>query len=79
MSEAGHDLNSVFPEAIEALHSLKQDNAHFRSLSDQYHDLTREIVRIEEGIDAAGDARLEDMKKRRLGLLDEISGMIATV
>ncbi|MFO1260506.1 MAG: DUF465 domain-containing protein [Sphingomonadaceae bacterium] len=79
MSEAGHDLHSIFPEAAEALHSLKLGNAHFRSLSDQYHDLTREIVRIEEGVDAAGDIRLEDMKKQRLGLLDQISGMIATV
>ncbi|MCC6482158.1 MAG: DUF465 domain-containing protein [Sphingobium sp.] len=77
MSEAGHDLHSVFPDAAEALHGLKTGNAHFRSLAEQYHDLTREIVRIEEGVDAAGDARLEDMKKRRLGLLDEIAELIA--
>lgn len=79
MSEAGHDLHSLFPEAVEALHSLKLGNAHFRTLSDQYHDLTREILRIEEGVEAAGDARLENMKKQRLGLLDQISGMIAAV
>ena len=77
MSEAGHDLHSLFPDAAEALHRLKTDDPHFQSLSAEYHDLTREIVRIEEGVEAGADARLEDMKKQRLGLLDQISGMIA--
>ena len=77
MSEAGHDLHSLFPDAGEVLHRLKLDNPVFQSVSDRYHELTREIVRIEEGVDVAGDARLEDMKKERLGLLDQISGMIA--
>lgn len=77
MSEAGHDLHSIFPDATAALHNLKVGSAHFRALSDQYHELTREIARIEEGVEAASDTRLEDMKKQRLSLLDQISGMIA--
>lgn len=77
MSEAGHDLHAVFPDAAEALHRLKLSDPLFQSVADEYHALTREIVRIEEGLDAAGDTRLEEMKKQRLGLLDRISDMIA--
>ncbi len=77
MSHTPHDLHAEFPDAVGVLHELKLSDAHFRKLSDQYHDLNREIHRIESEVEAASDFRLEDLKKQRLGLLDDISGMIA--
>lgn len=76
MSEAEHDLVSEFPGARDVLHRLKMDDAHFQLLSHRYHQLSKDIARVETGIEAAGDARLEDMKKRRLALLDEIAVLI---
>ncbi len=77
MSELGHDLHSLFPAQREILHTLKTESAHFRQLADRHHDLVQEIYRIEGGLEAASDERLEELKKERLGLLDEIAEMIA--
>jgi uncharacterized protein len=77
MTHTPHDLHAEFPNAADALHRLKLGNAHFRKCADAYHDLNREIHRIEAGINAASDDRIEALKKKRLALLDEISDMIA--
>jgi uncharacterized protein len=76
MTHTPHDLHAEFPNAADTLHKLKLENAHFNKCADAYHDLNREIHRIEAGIDAASDDRIEALKKTRLALLDEISGMI---
>jgi uncharacterized protein len=77
MTHTPHDLHTEFPDDGSILHNLKLNNAHFRARADRYHDLNREIHRIEAEVDAASDARVEDLKKTRLTLLDEISDMIA--
>jgi len=76
MSESGHDLHDAFPEQQELLHRLKVENAHFRTLAERFHDVTRTIMRIEEGLDAASDDRLEALKKQRLQTLDEVARLI---
>ena len=78
MTHTPHGLQAEFPDDADALHSLKLDSAHFNNRADAYHDLNREIHRIDTGIDAASDDRIEQLKKARLALLDEIAGMIAT-
>lgn len=77
MSELGHDLASEFPDARELLHRLKIEDDEFKALSQDHHVLTQSIYRIEAGLDAASDDRLEDLKKRRLKLLDLIAEKIA--
>lgn len=78
MSETGHDLYALFPAQREILHSLKMGDAHFRQLADRHHDLVLAISRIEEGLEAAADDRLEDLKKHRLDVLDDIAAMISS-
>jgi len=77
MSEQGHDLHNAFPADSALLQALKVQNGHFRSLAEQFHDVTQEIVRVEGGLEAASDARLEALKKRRLAMLDEVATLIA--
>ena len=77
MSHILHDLHSEFPEHVETLHRLKVESRHFNTLADRYHDVNKDIHRIETGIEAASDERLEDMKKERLKLLDEVSVMVS--
>jgi uncharacterized protein len=72
-----HDLHSEFPNDGDILHALKLDNAHFRALSDRYHENNREIHRIEAEVEAASDERLEGLKKQRLAMLDEVAAMIS--
>lgn len=76
MTHVPHELHEEFPEAAETLHKLKQENHHFARLADEYHEVNREIHRIEADVEAASDARAEDLKKRRLALKDEIAGII---
>lgn len=76
MSHTPHELREEFPDAAAVLHELKASNAHFATLADRYHDVNREIHRIESEVEAASDERTESLKKQRLALLDEISGIV---
>lgn len=71
-----HSLLKEFPEHKKAIHDLKTSNHHFAKLFDEYHEVDKEVHRIEEGIENTGDAYLENLKKKRLHLKDELYQMI---
>jgi len=77
MSHVPHELHEEFPDAGDALHALKISNAHFARLADEYHEVNREIHRIEAEIAPASDEATEELKKKRLQLKDQIAAMIA--
>jgi len=72
-----HDLHHEFPEYYDRIHELKTNNNHFARLFEEYHDLNREILRIEEGVENTTDEYLEELKKKRLLYKDKLYGMIA--
>ncbi len=76
MSHTPHELAEEFPDHHDKLHELKTGNNHFAKLADDYHDLNRTIHRIETDVEPASDARLEDLKKQRLALKDEIATLL---
>lgn len=76
MKPEKHDLHHEFPEHHERIHKLKIDNAHFAKMFEQYHDVNREVRRIEEGVENTSDEYLEDLKKKRLLLKDQLYEMI---
>lgn len=67
-----HDLHHEFPEFHDAIHALKVSDAHFAALFDQYHQINREVQRIETGVENTSDAYLEQRKKERLHLKDTL-------
>ena len=71
-----HPLTTEFPEHHDTIHQLKLENAHFRKLMDEYEQLDKEIFRMEEGIENPEDAVLNEEKKKRLHLKDQIAAMI---
>jgi len=71
-----HDLIHEFPEYRDAIHELKMKDNHFARLFDEYHDIDHEIVRIENGAEASSDDYLENRKKIRLKLKDELFSML---
>ncbi|WP_017664800.1 YdcH family protein [Porphyrobacter sp. AAP82] len=71
-----HELAEAFPHDAAALRRLKASDAHFARLAARHHEVNRMIHRIECGAEAAGDARLEALKRERLGLLDQIAAML---
>jgi uncharacterized protein YdcH (DUF465 family) len=71
-----HDLIHEMPEAKEAIHHLKTSNNHFAKLFDEYHDEDHAVHRIETGAQNTSDDHLENLKKQRLNLKDQLTGMI---
>lgn len=77
MSHTPHELADEFPADSVLIHRLKAADAHFARLAARHHDINREVHRIEAGVEAAGDERLEALKKERLALLDQISAELS--
>jgi uncharacterized protein len=76
MLDEKHDLVHELPEHRETIHRLKMDNAHFARLFDEYHEVDHEVHRIETGVETTSDEYLEERKKVRLHLKDELYRMI---
>ena len=74
-----HDLIHELPEYRERIHELKTENNHFLRLFDEYHDVAHEIRRIEMEIEPTSDMYLEERKKQRLLLKDQLYNIIITV
>lgn len=77
MSDAGHDLHSLFPDDSAILNALKATDTRFAGLAARYHEVAKAIHLIESDVEPASDDRLEALKKDRLALLDDVAAMIA--
>ncbi|MFC4260940.1 YdcH family protein [Marinobacter lacisalsi] len=71
-----HDLVHEMPESKDAIHHLKSSSTHFAKLFDEYHDIEHEVHRYETGAENTSDDHLENLKKQRLHLKDQLSAMI---
>ena len=71
-----HDLVHELPEYREQIHTLKTTDNHFARLYDEYHDLDHEVRRIEEGVEVTSDDYLEERKRLRLRLKDDLFAML---
>ena len=67
-----HDLAHEFPEHIEAMQTLKLKDAHFSKLFDDYHSITDEVESLERADLPVHDVLIEEMKKQRVVLKDEL-------
>lgn len=71
-----HDLHHEFPEFHDQIHNLKVSDKHFAKLFAEYHDKDHEIHRIEQGSEVSSDDYLENLKKQRLLLKDQLFAML---
>lgn len=76
MSNTPHELAQEFPEHLQKMHALKTGDTRFARLFDEYHDVNRAIHRAETDVEPVGDAHMENMRKQRMVLKDEIYGML---
>lgn len=79
MSHTPHELHEEFPDLAARIHELKIGDPHFAKLADAYHDLNRTVHRMETGIEAVAEQVIEEMKKKRLALKDDISALLSKV
>ena len=71
-----HDLVHELPEYRDRIHELKMSDAHFARLFEEYHEVDHEVHRIESGAENTTDEYLEERKKVRLHLKDELFRML---
>ena len=71
-----HELSHEFPEYKEQIRVLKAENAHFLKLYTQYNDVTARVSRMEKEIEPVSDVLMEQTKKERLALKDQLFAML---
>ena len=77
MSHTPHELAEGFPEKAAAISALKQSDAHFAKLAEDYHEVNRAVHRAETNVEPVSDAVESDLRKKRAALKDEIWGLLA--
>jgi uncharacterized protein YdcH (DUF465 family) len=71
-----HSIFKDFPEMHEHIHEIKKNDSHFASMSDKYDELEQAIHSMESGEQAYTDEHLEELKKKRLKLKDELFSLL---
>jgi uncharacterized protein len=74
-----HDILHDFPELKEKVHELKTTNHHFRKIFDEYHEVDHQVHSIETGASVTTDEHLNELRKHRVHLKDEIFGILHSV
>jgi len=67
-----HDLYTEFPDMRDAIDTMKVNYTYFAAMVARYDRLTGRVEDLEEHDMPIGDFTIEDMKKARVKLKDEI-------
>lgn len=73
MSHVPHELAEEFPDKKDQIQSLNQSDGHFVRLSEEYHDINRQVHRIETNITPADEAYEKQLRRQRMNLKDQIA------
>lgn len=76
MSNTPHELAEEFPQHVQKMHELRTSDAHFVKLADDYHAVNGDIHRAETDVEPTSDDHMNEMRKKRLALKDEISAYL---
>ncbi|MFY2825831.1 YdcH family protein [Ruegeria sp. MALMAid1280] len=77
MSHTPHELAEEFPDKVELMSQLKQSDAHFARLVDEYHEVNRVVHRAETNIEPMEDLAEGELRKKRAALKDEIWSILS--
>lgn len=72
MTHTPHELAEEFPKHVAKIAELKQSDAHFAKMSDAYHTVNRAIHRAETDVEPTDDGHMQQMRKERMSLKDQI-------
>lgn len=72
MSHTPHELAEEFPDKVQRIHDLKQSDAHFAKLFEEYHEVNRAIHRAETNVEPIDSLAETDLRKKRAAIKDEI-------
>lgn len=77
MERIPHELSEEFPADKYFIEQLTRTSYEFRRLATQYDEVNRHIHRIESEDEPTTDEVLENLKKERLKLKDDIAARLA--
>jgi uncharacterized protein YdcH (DUF465 family) len=77
MSNTPHELAAEFPEHIAKISDLKQTDAHFARLADEYHEINRAVHRAETNVEPMESLAEAEMRKKRAALKDELYRLLS--
>ncbi len=77
MSHTPHELAEEFPDKVDLMSQLKQTDAHFARLADEYHDINRIVHRAETNVEPMEELAEGEMRKKRAVLKDEIWAILS--
>lgn len=77
MSNTPHELAAEFPDKVELMSQLKQTDAHFAKLAEEYHEINRAVHRAETNVEPVEELAEVEMRKKRAALKDQIWGILA--
>ncbi len=72
-----HELQDEFPDQAPLIALLSKTNYELGRLATAYEEVNRHIWRIESEDEPTTDAVLEQLKKRRLLLKDDIAALLS--
>ena len=67
-----HDLLHEFPELTDKIQTMREQDATFARLMDEYDALDKRVRELEELAQPVADETMEDLKKERLKLKDQL-------
>ena len=76
MTHTPHEIAEEFPDYKDTIHELKLSDQYFANLVDEYHDLNRQIHRMETEVEPVTTLTEEEARKRRVALKDEIANYL---
>ncbi|OIQ24555.1 MAG: hypothetical protein BM562_18135 [Alphaproteobacteria bacterium MedPE-SWcel] len=77
MSHTPHELAEEFPEKAAQMSALKQSDAHFAKLADEYHAVNRAVHRAETNVEPVSEQAEGEMRKSRAALKDQIWSILS--
>jgi hypothetical protein len=66
----------MFPEYRDQITQLKTTDAHFVRIFDQHNALDQQIKRMESHAEASTPVQIEQLKKEKLHLKDEVYAIL---
>ena len=66
-----------FRKKFEMMSRLKQTDAHFARLADEYHEINRTVHRAETNIEPMEELAEGELRKKRAVLKDEIWAILS--
>lgn len=77
MSHTPHELAEEFPDKVAVMHDLKENDAHFARLADEYHEINRAVHRAETNVEPMEELAEVELRKKRAALKDQIWSILS--